>query len=329
MGVPLAILSLLGLGFTTTLGMAAIFTSLLCIAVNFYQGPYRAILGDEIAPEQHSLASSFMNLFSGFGLILAFTLGAQLSKRDGGLPFFLTALMVFVTTSWTCRAVSKLRSSQSTATVEDGGLIEYLRGASDLLWLFGAQFCWWFAIQAASTFAVLFTVHDLKGIHDIASPEGRQASADAVLLLATVTVTVMLAAVPAGLLAQRYGKKQILSIGIFIMMIGFVITGFIATGSSPIYIVYIGMMMFGLGFACVQVIPFTILTQLQPKGREGALAGIFNIFVALPQLLSVTIVGALIERTGSYRLAFMLGSAALLLALIVLQAIKLPAPKRG
>ena len=78
MGVPLAILSLLGLGYSATLGIAAVFTTLLCIAVNFYQGPYRAVLGDEIAPEQHSLARSFMNLFSGLGLILAFTLGAQL-----------------------------------------------------------------------------------------------------------------------------------------------------------------------------------------------------------------------------------------------------------
>src|SRR5437588_39783 len=56
-GAPLAIFSLIGLGAAGTLTMAALFLLLLCIALNGYQGPYRAILGDEITFSQHSVAS--------------------------------------------------------------------------------------------------------------------------------------------------------------------------------------------------------------------------------------------------------------------------------
>src|SRR5207253_9145756 len=127
-------------------------------------------------PEQHSIASSFQIFFSGFGLILALTVGALLFKSSNGYPFFLAATMVLATASWTFAVMRKESLSHSHLDAGDEGLLEFLRGERNLRWLFGAQFCWWFAIQAASTFAVLFTVHDIKGIHDIASPEGKRAA---------------------------------------------------------------------------------------------------------------------------------------------------------
>src|SRR5262249_13723958 len=151
-GAPLAVLSLAGLGFSNSLAVAALFLALLCISVNSYQGPYRAILGDEVASHQHSLASAFQNIFSGIGLISAFTLGAVLAERNGGFPFYLTALMMAVSAFWTCASMRKESLSHAAHSSDDAGLLEYLRGARSLQWLFGAQFFWWFAIQAASAF---------------------------------------------------------------------------------------------------------------------------------------------------------------------------------
>ncbi len=323
-GAPIVALSLAGMGFAHTLPLACFYLSIFCIALNAYQGPYRAILGDEIAPEQHALASSFQNLSSGLGMMLAFTAGAWLIRVSDGGPFFLAAIMVFASAGWTCLAMRNNISSPVKTHAKRESIWQYLRNARNLRWLFGAQFCWWFAIQAASTFAVLFAVHDLKGIKDLNSPQGKAAIGDSVLLLAIVTITVLFSALPVAVLAQKHGKKLILSIGLAIMMIGFLIAG-LATSIAQTYLV---MALFGLGFACVQVIPYTILTELQPAGHEGVLAGVFNIFIGLAQLTSVTAVGALVQRYGSYRIAFWVGLASLACAILILQPLKLPAQHR-
>lgn len=319
-GAPLAIAGLIGLGLATTLVTATGSLLLLCCAVNSYQGPYRAILGDEIAGNQHAIASSFQHLFGGIGMVTAFVAGSLLVKRGDGLPFFLTSSLLMCSTIWTVYTMGRLGSRRRASVAAEERLIDFLRGARNLHLLFAAQFCWWFAIQAASGFAVLFAVHDLKGIADINSPAGKAATSDAVLLLAVVTVTVLVAAVPVGLLAQKLGKRQVLTAGLAVMMLAFVATA-LARGLTETYFI---MIFFGAGFACVLVIPFTILTELQPPGREGALAGVFNIFVALPQLVSLNVVGAIIEKAGSYRLAFWTGAIALGCAIVILQAVRLP-----
>jgi hypothetical protein len=85
----------------------------------------------------------------------------------------------------------------------------------------------------------------------------------------------------------------------------------------------------GLGFACVQVIPFPLMLEMQPPGREGALSGIFHALIDLAQLASLLVVGALVSATGSYRAAYWVGLAAVALAFALLRSVPAPSPARA
>jgi maltose/moltooligosaccharide transporter len=84
----------------------------------------------------------------------------------------------------------------------------------------------------------------------------------------------------------------------------------------------------GVAWATVLSIPFSLLFDYSPKGKEGVLIGAFNLFVASPQLLSASVVGYLISQqpvmtqfgaTHNWALAFIVGSISVLVAACVLQ----------
>lgn len=319
---PLTAIAFFAIAYVKDLIIAVPLLLLLCCAINGYQGSYRAMLGEEFVSHRQAFASSIQNLFGGIGMLLTFTVGAFFLRYHDGGPFLFNGLMVLLSTTITIFGFIFEKHNRRPVKVDETiseSFWAYLKKEKSLQWLFAAQFCWWFAIQGVIAFAVLYAVHDLEHINDIASPAGKVASARAVLLLAIVTVTVLISAVPFALLAERFGKKLILTIGLILLMIAFLLCGLAQNIDQTFYV----MILFGLGFATIQIMPFLILAELQPAGKEGIAAGVYNLFIAAPQLLSVIIVGQLSGMFGHYRIAFYVGMIFLFFATILLQNVKL------
>jgi ACS family hexuronate transporter-like MFS transporter len=71
---------------------------------------------------------------------------------------------------------------------------------------------------------------------------------------------------------------------------------------------------------------FTIASDIFPKNAVGSVTGIAGFFGAVGGAISATIIGAILEFTGSYFLIFALASSAYLLAWLIL---KLMIPEIG
>ena len=97
-------------------------------------------------------------------------------------------------------------------------------------------------------------------------------------------------------------------------------------------VVAIMMGISGIGWASICALPFAMLTQYIKKGTEGSVMGIFNIFIAGPQVFVCTLVAWFISKCAftmdnslvnyHWEYTFIVGAICLLCATIITKFIK-------
>jgi MFS family permease len=317
----LAALALAALGRADSLWAAAGLVVLTYAVTAAYWAPYRAVLADAFPPHAHALTSGGQSLARELGTLLTFGLGA-LAVGWGLSRFFdLAAAALLATTLWCALAVG--RGAGRTAEAVQAQAAPAATMFSELgrlpRRLVAAQMLWWFAIEAAAVFAVLYIVKDVLGVAALTTPAGQAALATAIGALTVLAVAGVAASVPVALLAGRFGKLPVVRAGLVALLGAYMVATF-ATGMPAVYVVSV---LFGVGFAVMQVLAFPLLLDLRPRGG-GALASAYNLLAALPQLVALVTMGAIAQATGTYRAAFALGALTLIGALVLLHGLRLP-----
>ena len=182
----------------------------------------------------------------------------------------------------------------------------------------------------------LFVVHNLYGVPDIAASNVDEGFLEATKLSATNFALISLAlfnlvcfvvSIPIGILSTKFGNKIIHAISMFIMAISYIILAFSHTGAM----VMIGMGLAGIGWASILSLPFAMLSQYIKPGSEGSVMGIFNIFIAGPQVVVCTLVAWFINHStytkalGTFyhwEYAFIIGAVVLACAAVAALMIK-------
>ena len=87
----------------------------------------------------------------------------------------------------------------------------------------------------------------------------------------------------------------------------------------------------GIGWASILALPFAMLSEYIKKGSEGAVMGIFNIFIAGPQVLVCTVIAAFISKCAiqtpqglnyHWEYSFLIGAIVLFASVIITAMIK-------
>lgn len=317
-----ASVAMVALGRSTSVAMAAGLAALTCIASSAYWAPYRAVLADAFPAEDQSMTSAYQSLARELGTLLIFTLGAFALAWGAARVFDIAAAALLVTTLWCVLAVARRADRPKPAPVAavpvSGLRAEFRRLPRRLL---AAQMLWWFAIEAATVFAVLYIIHDVLGVHDLASAAGQAAMGTAIGALAVLAVAGVAASVPVAMAAGRFGKLNVVRGGLAALFAASALATF-ATGMPAVYAVAV---LFGLGLAVVQVLAYPMLLDIRPHGG-GALASAYNLLIAVPQLVALVAMGAIAQTTGTYRVAFALGAVAIGGALWLLRGLTWPLP---
>jgi MFS family permease len=122
--------------------------------------------------------------------------------------------------------------------------------------------------------------------------------------------------IPAGYLADRYGKTKILMLGLTIAGVFLIIFGYSTTKLMFLASAFIATM--GLSFARPSV--EGLLTDLVEKKQKGGIVGIWNSSEDLGYILGPFIGGVIAESYGDITIPFILLGAAML----VLVAVSIP-----
>ncbi len=330
--------------------IAAIMIWVIDACINIAQGPYRALIPDVVPQEQHSLANSYISLAIGLGSVVAAATAPVLKivfHYQMSIPaqFIMAALAFTLAMTWTCITIhekSTLNSEVAEEQVPQVGfwqsMKEFFALSPEVSKICIMQFFTWIGMMCMMIFFTNFAIHTVYGVPDLTKLAAdlqsqfltTQTSATnySSICFAIFNLVCFLIAVPIGFLAGKFGNKKVHIISLLSMVAAYILMGVFK--SSPL-IVAIGMALSGIGWASVCALPFAMLSKYIKPGTEGSVMGIFNIFIAGPQVFVCTLVAWIINKAAfeadgymnnHYEYSFFIGAFCLLIAAILTKMIK-------
>jgi MFS family permease len=312
-GVPLMSLSLLVLAFKPDFWVMLTLMTIGSFFLAVAQDPYIALLAD-LFPEKHrGKVGGFLGLTTALGIIAFALMAFFLWETNQFLVFVIVIVLLLLTYAFTFFTV---KEPPPPAHVEERApfkLVPYVRGL--MAYPEAAKYVFslalfWLGSGGATPFVTLF------GTQALGANEG-----DVFLLPLAFVVCSAIFSLPAGLLADRIGKKRVMMIGLAIYGIG----ALVGSQSADLLQATIALAVIGIGNAGTAPLN-PLLTDLIPRARTAELIGvgsaIWSFVQPLGSVLAGSIVGLAALAVGqheAYRWAFVFAGVMILLASISLR----------
>lgn len=337
----------------TALVFAALMIWIIDACINIAQGPYRALVPDIVPPEQHSIANSYMSLAIGLGSVVAAGVAPFLKyvfNYQMSIPaqFVMAALAFSLAMIWTCVTIKENQTKKeliekvAVANIKEDNFWDSLKNffllSPEVSKICLMQFFTWMSTMCMLIFFTQYSVHTLFGVPDLTSVNDavRIQFEDAVvngtnfssICFAIFNLICFLVAIPIGVLAEKYGNKKVHIISLLSMVVAYLGMAFT---KNTIYVAAL-MGLAGIGWASICALPFAMLSKYIKKGTEGSVMGIFNIFIAGPQVFVCTLGAWFISKcvfsagdnlvNYHWEYAFLLGAVCLVCAAMITKTIK-------
>ena len=274
---------------------------ILDVGNNMAMEPYRAFVGDKLPEKQLSLGYQMQSLFVGAGILLAngsivlfqYLLGGDSVEVAGEIPqwlyysFYIGGILSITTILWSVFKTPEIPPSDEelseinhTKTLAVGRRIakpfaEISKAIRDMplfMWKIGAVYLFqWYALFVYWQYITpLF-----KLTLGYSTSEAASQAAQMSLTYNIVTMVVALALVP---LTLKYGGKKIYALS----LVGTGLALFAIPFIDDSLMVLVPMILFGIGWAAMMGIPYTMVSKVVPQERRGVYMGILNMMIVIP-----------------------------------------------
>lgn len=351
-GIADGLASLTGLHLPAVAGLliAAIMIWVIDACVNVAQGPYRALIPDVVPEEQYSIANSYISLAIGLGSVVAAGTAPFLKWAFGyqmSIPaqFIMAALAFTLGMIWTCITIKegKREHENKQEVVQNNvsfwqSLKEFFALSPEVSKICTMQFFTWIGTMCMMIFFTQYAVHTIYCVPDLTtvSESTKELYAQATLIgtnfssicFAIFNLICFIVAIPIGFLSAKFSNKKVHIISIITMILAYL--GMFFAKDPKAVAALMGLS--GIGWASICALPFAMLSQFIKKGTEGSVMGIFNIFIAGPQVFVCTLVAWIISKCsftmGSdyinyhWEYAFVIGAVCLAVAAVIASMVK-------
>ncbi len=335
----------------TGLLIAAVMIWIIDACINVAQGPYRALVPDVVPPQQHSVANSYMSLSIGLGSVVAAGVAPFLKWAfDYQMPipaqFIMAALAFVLAMTWTCITIKEhsTKKTKVQETEEPEEKYSFFKSLKDFFALSPEvskiclmQFFTWIGTMCLlinfTQYAIhtVFQIPDLSDVSELAKEMFENKTLIATnfssVCFAVFNLVCFLVAIPIGFLSAKYGNKKVHIISVLSMALAYLGMGLTHNHKAVILL----MALSGIGWASICALPFAMLSQYIKAGTEGSVMGIFNIFIAGPQVLVCTLVAWFINNCSfrtpeginyHWEYAFFVGAVSLIIAAVIAASVQ-------
>ncbi|MEL7267969.1 MAG: MFS transporter [Bacteroidota bacterium] len=281
---------------------------------NMAMEPYRAFVGDKLPDSQLSIGYQMQSLFVGAGILLAnasiFLFQDWFGGGDeiaGQIPkwlyysFFIGSFLSIATILWSVfktpeippsdEELAEINKHKTLPFIERFKLpfVEIRHAVKDMpkfMWkLSGVYLFQWYALFVYWQFITpLFRT--------TMGYDTSQAAAQAAKMSTTyniVTAVVALILVP---LTIRFGGKKIYALS----LLGTALALFaIPNIDDPVYVLF-PMVLFGIGWAAMMGIPYSMVSKIVPQERRGVYMGILNMMIVIPMGIQTLTFGPIFTK---------------------------------
>ncbi len=283
---------------------------ILDVGNNMAMEPYRAFVGDKLPEKQLSFGYQMQALFVGAGILLAngsivlfqHWFGGESVEEAGIIPqwlyysFYIGAFLSLTTILWSVfktpeippsdeelEEINKIKGLRLSKRISKPfvEISEAIKEMPKFMWKIGAVYLFqWYALFIYWQ----FTTPLFKLTLGYSTSEAASQAAKMSLTYNTVTMLVALALVP---LTLRFGGKKIYALS----LIGTAIALFAIPYISDPTLVLIPMVLFGIGWAAMMGIPYTMVSKIVPQDRRGVYMGILNMMIVIPMFIQTLTFG--------------------------------------
>ena len=312
-GVPLMSLSLLILAFKPDLWLMLTIMTIGSFFLAVAQDPYIALLAD-VFPEKHrGKVGGFLGLTAALGVIIFAMIALFLWEHNQFVVFGLVIALLMLTYGYTFFTVKEPPTPVHVEKRERFKLAPYIRSLraypEAMKYTFSLAL-FWLGSGGATPFVTLFGTQAL----------GANESQVFLLPLAFVICSAIFS-VPAGLLADRIGKKRVMMIGLAIYGVG----ALVGSQAADLWQATIALAVIGIGNAGTAPLN-PLLIELIPRSRTAELVGVGSAVWSFMQPVGSLLAGAIVWLAAfivgghdAYRWAFIFAGAAITLAAISLR----------
>jgi MFS family permease len=254
-----------------------------------FRAPTIAYLGDLFKPEDRSKANGVINLMGGLGGAMALFGGGALYKLGVPLPFIVGSGVMLIAVLIVLVYVREPHVELAEASGQgEPGLMDNLRQVfTDTdkggLYLLAAIFCWFVGWNAMEAF---FTIY-ARNVLQIDVGTGTQ-------MLTAFAATLILFAIPSGLIATRFGRKPTIITGLCGMLAG-LIAGFLIRDQT---ILLITLAIMGAFWALVNINSLPMVYDLGGEEIIGALTGLYYFSSSAAAITGPILAGWIIDLAG-------------------------------
>lgn len=319
LGAPIAALGFIFVPFAQSVFAIAAFILITNVGMALFRSPTVAWLGDLFPAADRSKANGIINLMGGIGGVIAFLGGGILFNQVGRAgPFIGGALIMLVAVGAAVLLVREPRyrteSAAGDAALPESGVRDSLR----VVWrnpersgryILLAILLWFIGFYALETGLSSFAVFTL-GI----------APGTASIYAASITLSFMLFALPAGLLGNRFGRRTVIRTGLVGLVI-FLTTGYFVIEGAVTFILF--LVILGLFWAMVNVNSLPLLYDFGDERHIGIYTGLYYFASQSAAVIGPTLGGILVDiLSDQYRWLFLFGPVFMALAWLAMQPVR-------
>ena len=311
-GALLGSLSLFAFPNSPVLWFAVGLLWILDVGNNMAMEPYRAFVGDKLPEKQLSLGYQMQSLFVGAGILLAngsivlfqYLFGGESVDETGTIPqwiyysFFIGAFLSLATILWSVfktpeipptdeelEEINEIKSLSFSEKIIQPFLeiVKAIKEMPKFMWKIGAVYMFqWYALFVYWQ----FTTPLFKLTLNYSTSEAASQAAKMSLTYNIVTMLVALALVP---LTLRFGGKKVYALS----LVGTAIALFAIPYITDATLILVPMVLFGIGWAAMMGIPYTMVSKIVPQERRGVYMGILNMMIVIPMFIQTLSFGPL------------------------------------
>ncbi|WP_417861183.1 MFS transporter [Winogradskyella sediminis] len=316
-GAIIGSLCLFAFPYSPTLWFAVGLLWVLDVGNNMAMEPYRAFVGDKLPNKQLSFGYQMQSLFVGAGIVLANAsiflfqdwFGGQeiVDESVKSIPkwlyysFFIGAILSVSTILW-----SVLKTPEIPPEAEELKEIEKHKALPFSERLKTPFIEIWEAIKDMPKFmwklagVYLFQWYALFIYWQFISPmfeesigfDKSQALSQAAKMNTTYNISTIIFALALVPLALKWGGKKVYVLSLFLTGVAMLSIPYI---KDPM-MVLIPMILFGVGWAAMMGIPYSMVSKIVPQERRGVYMGILNMMIVIPMGIQTVTFGPIVKN---------------------------------
>jgi maltose/moltooligosaccharide transporter len=283
------------------------------LAMALFRSPTVAYLGDLFEPGERSKANGVINLMGGVGGAIALFGGGMLYKIGVPVPFIFGAAVLLIAIGiviWKVKEPDLTADPSATAEREPGLWANVKQVVTDPdhsgLFLLAAILSWFIGWNATETFFTLYA----RNVLGLDPGTGAR-------MLTAFAGTLIIFAIPSGLLATRIGRKPTIIIGLCGMVAG----GIAASLMRDPNVLLIILAVMGAFWALVNINSLPMVYDLASKRSIGSYTGLYYFASSLAAIAGPILAGRLIDWTN-YGAIWPFTAAFLALAIVLMTQVR-------